>query len=79
MLRGAVEGLSLTIHGDTENAADPLLAGAISTVHRLALASEAAASLLAEHPDPLVRRAAALLAAAAHPPRAGLESSGRAA
>lgn len=54
-------------HGST-------LAQAAEGLLRIAAVAEKAAELLRDHPDPSVRRACALLAARAHPLRAGLES-----
>lgn len=70
LLRGASAPLRLA---DLEPGT-PLRAAA-EGVLRLAAVGQEAADLLRDHPDQAVRRAAALLAAHAHPLRAGLEAT----
>lgn len=48
---------------------------AASGLYRLAIVAEEVAELVSDHPSPTIRRAAALLAAQAHPLRAGLEAA----
>jgi hypothetical protein len=54
----------------SKDAFDP---GIVDAMLRLARLSAAAADALRDNPDPAVRRAAAALAARAHPVRAGLD------
>ncbi len=77
------EGRGLLLRGwedrplrlDTPVLPEPLAAAAAGLV-RLARLSEAVGAALQDHPDPRVRRAAAVLAARAHPLLAGLEPPG---
>jgi DNA-binding MurR/RpiR family transcriptional regulator len=46
----------------------------VESLVRMARLAEAVAETLRDHPDPAVRRSAAILAARAHPVRAGLHA-----
>jgi hypothetical protein len=54
------------------DALDPLV---VSAVARLARLADSVSQALREHPDPEVRRSAALLAARAHPILAGVDAT----
>ena len=70
------EGRGLLLRGDefqpvTRADLDPRL---VEPLLRLARLAERVAATMRDHPDPAVRRSAAVLAARAHPLRAGLDA-----